>query len=123
MNADSINSLRRIVCKFRDERSWRKYHKPKDLAISIAIEAAELLEIFQWLKDEEVEQLTKKPKFIRKIAEEMADILIYLLSLSDILNIDLGKSVIEKVKINSEKYPIDESSGDQVKIKRLKQFE
>ncbi len=96
MNADSINSLRRIVCKFRDERSWRKYHKPKDLAISIAIEAAELLEIFQWLKDEEVEQLTKKPKFILKIAEEMADIMIYLLSLSDILNIDLGKSVIEK---------------------------
>ena len=123
MNADSINSLRRIVCKFRDERSWRKYHKPKDLAISIAIEAAELLEIFQWLKDEEVEQLTKKPKFILKIAEEMADIMIYLLSLSDILNIDLGKSVIEKVKINSEKYPINESSGDKVKIRRLKQFE
>ena len=123
MNADSINSLRRIVCKFRDERSWRKYHKPKDLAISIAIEAAELLEIFQWLKDEEVEQLTKKPKFILKIAEEIADILIYLLSLSDILNIDLGKSVIEKVKINSEKYPIEESGGDKVKIRRLKQFE
>ncbi|MCD6491818.1 MAG: nucleotide pyrophosphohydrolase [Candidatus Korarchaeota archaeon] len=123
MNADSINSLRRIVCKFRDERSWRKYHKPKDLAISIAIEAAELLEIFQWLKDEEVEQLTKKPKFIRKIAEEIADILIYLLSPSDILNIDLGKSVIEKVKINSEKYPINESNGDKVKIRRLKQFE
>ncbi|MGQ4894961.1 MAG: nucleotide pyrophosphohydrolase [Candidatus Njordarchaeia archaeon] len=123
MNADSINSLRRIVCKFRDERSWRKYHKPKDLAISIAIEAAELLEIFQWLKDEEVEQLTKKPKFILKIAEEMADIMIYLLSLSDILNIDLGKSVIEKVKINSEKYPINESNGDKVKIRRLKQFE
>jgi len=67
--------------------------------------------------------LPSKQQNILKIAEEMADIMIYLLSLSDILNIDLGKSVIEKVKINSEKYPIDESSGDKVKIRRLNQFE
>jgi len=122
MNSDSIGALRDIVRKFRDARNWRKYHKPKDLAIAIMVESAELLELFQWLREDEIDVLVKKPKFIQRISEEMADIFIYLLSLADILGIDLGKSVIEKMKKNEQKYPVERSPNDKVKNKIVEQY-
>jgi len=122
MNSDSIGALRDIVRKFRDARNWRKYHKPKDLAIAIMVESAELLELFQWLREDEIDVLVKKPKFIQRISEEMADIFIYLLSLADILGIDLGKSVIEKMKKNEQKYPVERSANDKVKNKIVEQY-
>ncbi len=111
-NIDSLKFLRELVAKFRDERNWLMYHNPKDLAISIMIEAAELLELFQWRSEEEVKELVTSKVFIEKIQREMADILIYLLSLADVLNIDLGKAVIRKLKENSAKYPPEEVSGE-----------
>ena len=111
-NIDSLKFLRELVAKFRDERDWLMYHNPKDLAISIMIEAAELLELFQWRSEEEVKELVTSKVFIEKIQREMADVLIYLLSLADVLNIDLGKAVIRKLKENSAKYPPEEVSGE-----------
>jgi len=110
--ADSIKYLKTLVAKFRDERDWKRYHNPKDLAISIMIEAAELLELFQWRSEDEINELIKNEKFINAIKKEMADILIYFLSLADVLNIDLGIAVIEKLKENSIKYPAESASGE-----------
>lgn len=92
-----LNELKKLVVEFRDERSWKKYHNPKDLAISVSIEAAELLELFQWDNKYDKEGLE----------DEMADVLIYLLSLSDVTHIDLYEAVIKKIEKNSIKYPVE----------------
>jgi len=122
MQQSSIDRLREIVKMFRDERLWRKYHKPKDLAIAISIEASELLQLFLWLTDEEIESLVKKDKFIKRVSEEIADIFIYILSMVDILNLDLEKIVLEKIEKNKKKYPVETSKGDKVKERLLRQY-
>jgi NTP pyrophosphatase (non-canonical NTP hydrolase) len=104
-----IDELRRIVTDFRDERDWKKFHNPKDLAISIAIESMELLEHFQWKSVEEVYEVVESR--VDSIRDEIADIAIYLLSLVDILDIDLSEAIVEKVKKNAEKYPVEKSKG------------
>lgn len=98
-----IEELQKLVAEFRDERDWKRYHNPRDLSMSISIEAAELLELFQWDN--------RYPKDVEKqrLEEEVADIFIYLLSLADVSEIDLEKAVKEKIKINKDKYPIDDS--------------
>ena len=95
------------VLKFRDERNWKKYHNPKDLAVSIVLEASELLEIFQWVKEEDSYEVAEKNR--ERVEEEIADILIYVIYLSDVLGIDLERAVAEKIKKNEEKYPPDRS--------------
>lgn len=94
-----MDELVDIVKEFRDKRDWKKYHNPKDLSLSISIESSELLELFQWKdKDEPVDK--------ERLKDEMADILIYLLSLSEVTDIDLYEAVHEKVEKNREKYPV-----------------
>jgi NTP pyrophosphatase (non-canonical NTP hydrolase) len=89
------------INKFRDERNWRQYHNPKDLAISISIEAAELLEDFQWISNEEALKINKE-----NIREEIADVLIYSLMLCSDLGLDVKEIVEEKILKNGRKYPI-----------------
>jgi NTP pyrophosphatase (non-canonical NTP hydrolase) len=91
------------INKFRDERNWRQYHNPKDLAISISIEAAELLEDFQWINSGEA--LKRNSENIR---EEIADILIYSLMLCSDLGLDVRKIVEEKIVKNERKYPVED---------------
>ncbi len=93
-----------FALKFRDKRGWKKFHNPKDLALSIAIESSELLEIFQWVSEDESYKVACER--INDVRDEVADILIYLIYLCDVLNIDMEEVVIEKVKKNEEKYPI-----------------
>lgn len=95
---DLINKINH----FRDERNWRQYHNPKDLAISISIEAAELLEDFQWINSEEA--LKKNEENIR---EEIADVLIYSLMLCSDLGLDVKEIVEEKIGKNGRKYPVE----------------
>lgn len=95
-----IEKLIQLVTDFRDERGWKHYHTPKDLAISIDIESSELLELFQW-KEEYDDK--------KKLEEEMADIFIYLLSLADVADVDLKEAVKEKIKKNEMKYPVEET--------------
>ncbi|MGM0845001.1 MAG: nucleotide pyrophosphohydrolase [Bacillota bacterium] len=97
-----IQSLMNAVNKFRDDRNWRQYHNPKDLAISISIEAAELLEDFQWVSSEKALQENKE-----NIREEIADVLIYSLMLCSDLDLDVKKIVEDKLEKNGEKYPVD----------------
>jgi NTP pyrophosphatase (non-canonical NTP hydrolase) len=90
------------IIKFRDERGWKGNHNVKDLAISISLEASELLENFQWKSSEEATKDTPQ-----NIKEEMADVLIYLIQMADKLDVDLEKEVFEKLKKNALKYPVE----------------
>ena len=96
----SLEELMAMVKKFRDDRDWKQYHTPKDLAISVSLEASELLEIFQWSRDE----LWQKER-IGEIKEELADVLIYAMMLADILEIDIGEIIPAKLAKNAGKYP------------------
>lgn len=99
------------VLAFRDHRDWRQFHNPKDLAISITLEAAELLEFFQWKNPQEVATLVTDPQRQREVSWEIADILILLISLADILGTDLVKAALEKLQENERKYPVERARG------------
>lgn len=112
-----IEELKKEMIKFRDERDWKKYHNPKDLAISIVLEAGELLEIFQWVSEKELEDVVKARK--KEIENEMADIFLYLLSLCDVLDVDLKEVTLKKLEENRRKYPVDRVKGRAVKYNDL----
>ena len=107
----SFDELVRQVLAFRDERDWRQFHSPKDLAISISLEAAELLERFQWKSPAEVAVLVADPQGQRQVSWEMADILILLISLADVLGTDLVKAAHEKLQENERRYPVERARG------------
>jgi len=98
--------MQRIISNFRDERDWKQFHTPKNLAVSISVEAAELLEHFQW---------SEECKNKKDISYEMADILAYLLLLADECSIDIEKAFLEKMEINKKKYPADKVKGSSKK--------
>lgn len=100
MTQETINQ----ILKFRDDRNWKQFHNPKDLAISISLEAAELLEIFQWSGADTVCEDKKD-----KIREELADVLIYGVLMADACGLDLDEIIQEKMKRNNEKYPVDKA--------------
>ncbi len=102
------------VLKFRDDRDWKQFHDPKDLAISISLEASELLEIFQWSRDD-VYCLDK----IDKIKEELADVVNYCILMADACNLDLDKIITDKIKLNAAKYPVDKAKGTSTKYNEL----
>ena len=102
------------VLKFRDDRDWKQFHDPKDLAISISLEASELLEIFQWSRDD-VYCLDK----IDKIKEELADVMNYCILMADTCNLDLDKIITDKIKLNAAKYPVDKAKGTSTKYNEL----
>jgi len=106
-----IRELQAKVIKFRDERDWAQYHNPKDLAISLSLEAAELLEVFQWKDSTEVEALKSDSEVRIKVKEEIGDILIYALTLAHEFGLDPTEVVLDKVRLNEEKYPVDKVKG------------
>ena len=103
------------INKFRDDRNWRQFHKEKDLAISISLEANELLEIFQWKTSEEA-----VANDLQHIKEELADVFIYGFMLADNLNLDVEKIISDKIKLNEKKYQVQESFSNKEKYKELK---
>lgn len=107
----TVGSLRRAVADFVNAREWRPFHSPKNLSMSIAIEAAELMERFQWLTTEEAESATAGPEERAAVADELADILIYVLSLSNVLDMDISTAVLGKLATNEERYPASEFRG------------
>ena len=115
----SFDELVRQVLAFRDERDWRQFHNPKDLAISISLEAAELLEHFQWKSPAEVAALVADPQGQRQVSWEMADILILLISLADVLGTDLVKAAQEKLQENERRYPVERARGSARKYRDL----
>lgn len=107
------------MSKFRDERDWLKFHNPKDLSIALSVESAELQELFLWKDNKSVEKMRNDKDQFRRIKEEIADIGIYLLSLSDVLDVDLSDAVIQKLAENAKKYPIEKSKGSNKKYNEL----
>ena len=99
-----IKELKDELRRFVDERDWSKYHHPKELAISIVIEAAELLEIFQWDEKTDIQDIKSDEKTMSKIKEEIADVMMYVLCLSNQLDLDLSEAVLKKLEKNRAKY-------------------
>ncbi|MCZ4295118.1 nucleotide pyrophosphohydrolase [Vibrio sinaloensis] len=105
----NINELIKALNRFAKERDWDKYHSPKNLTMALSGEVGELTELFQWLTEEESQNLTEKQK--EKVSEELADIFLYLLHLADKTSVDLISAAHEKMSINAAKYPIEKSYG------------
>jgi NTP pyrophosphatase (non-canonical NTP hydrolase) len=116
MKGSLIDELTERVVRFREVREWKKYHTPKNLASSIAVEAAELLEIFQWSENGyDVVEVRKG-----KIAEEVADIFIYLLLFCHECGIDIINAFNRKMEVNESKYPVEKAKGRSSKYTELK---
>lgn len=107
--SDSLEQLRRQLAEFADKRDWQQFHSPKNLCMALIAEAAELVEIFQWLTEEQSWQLEAEKKL--DVSLELADILIYLIRTADQLDIDLIASALNKIKINEQRYPVDKVRG------------
>jgi NTP pyrophosphatase (non-canonical NTP hydrolase) len=115
--SDEIHSLLLELRKFAQERDWDQFHSPKNLASALSVEAAELLEHFQWLTEEQSRVLSNDKK--AAVSQELADVFLYLLNLSDKLGIDLILAAKRKIEINAAKYPVERAKGSMKKYTEL----
>jgi NTP pyrophosphatase (non-canonical NTP hydrolase) len=113
----TVKDLTKKIIDFRDARDWKQFHNPKDLSLSLVLEASEVMEHFQWKNAKEVKKYTVEAK--EEIGDELADVLSYLLTLSHDLNIDLELAFKNKLKKSDLKYPIEKSKGKHTKYNKL----
>jgi dCTP diphosphatase len=111
LDANDLRSLERIIRRFSEEREWEAFHVPKNLVMALAVEAAELMEPFQWLTPEEAGALKEDPEAMERLGGEMADVAIYLIRLADVMGVDLGQAITAKVRRNDERFPVDRIRG------------
>jgi len=107
----TVSDLKKLVSDFIAQRDWQPFHDPKNLSASIAIEAAELMEHFQWLRSDQLDAVREDPKAMQEVREEVADIAAYLLSFATRMNIDIAAALEEKMQKNAEKYPAEKYRG------------
>lgn len=112
-----LKDLQNKIIKFRDARNWKQFHNPKDVSLSMVLEAGEVMEHFQWKNEEEIKEHIKKNK--KDIGKELADVLYWVLLLSHDLNIDLKKAVDLKMKENNKKYPVRKAKNKHSKYTEL----
>lgn len=117
MDEKQIKDLTALAVKFRDARNWRQFHNPKDMALSLSLEAGEVMEHFQWKNSEEMNEYVKSHR--SEIGDELADVLYWVLLMSHDLNIDIADAYKKKMKKNAIKYPIKRSKGRHTKYKDL----
>ena len=110
--------IQKRLREFATLRQWEKFHSPNNLSMAVAAEAAELLEIFQWLTEEESREIVASASQMSAVREEIADVLIYLVRLADVLGIEIEAAVSEKMSLNERKYPIEAARGNAVKYNR-----
>ena len=116
----NIQELKDMAKKMRDERDWAQFHRPKELAIDMSIEAGELLELFLWKTDDVIlETLKNNPQYRQDIADELADVVHAALAFATVTEIDLARAVIEKIKKTAEKYPVEKAHGKSKKYTEL----
>jgi NTP pyrophosphatase (non-canonical NTP hydrolase) len=115
----TLGELTEMALKFRDERDWKQFHTPKELAISLVVESAELLELMQWQQGAALEAAVKKKR--GEIADELGDVLHSILLLAAELEIDLGRAFVEKLRKAEKKYPVEKAKGRAVKYTELEQ--
>jgi dCTP diphosphatase len=111
--ADSLVELRQKIDAFVNERDWAQFHSPKNLAMAMIVEAAELVEHFQWDTIQESYELS--PEKRQEVAHELADTFVYLLRLAEVTGIDLIKAANEKIALNAIKYPVEKAKGSNAK--------
>ena len=116
-NVTTLQELKEYMGKFVDERDWTRFHSPKNLSASIAIEAAELMEKFQFLSEEESYKIAQSHK--QEVAYELVDVLAYMLSFANQCDIDLSATYMEKMKLNAKKYTVERAKGDFGKYTKL----
>lgn len=114
---DKLQELIKKITVFRDARDWKQFHNPKDMALSLVLEAAEVMEHFQWKNQEEMEKYIKTDK--SHIADELADVFYWVLLMSHDLDIDILNALEKKQKENESKYPVDKAKGRSTKYDRL----
>lgn len=107
----TMAQLRQLVREFVDERDWRQFHTPKNLSMSLSIEAAELMEHFQWLTAKESRSLADDPPRLEEVSDELADVICYAIAMANELNIDIAAALARKMEKNRQKYPADEFRG------------
>ncbi len=112
-----IKKLTKKIKQFRDERDWKQFHNHKDMALSLVLEASEVLEHFQWKSPKEVDDYGKQNK--DELADELADVAVYLFELADNLAIDLPSAIEAKMKKNAAKYPVAKAKGRHAKYNKL----
>ncbi|WP_235272639.1 nucleotide pyrophosphohydrolase [Methylotenera versatilis] len=110
---DSLQHLRLRINQFVNERDWAQFHTPKNLAMAMIVEAAELVEHFQWDTPTESQQLT--PEKREEVSHELADTFVYLLRIAEVLNIDLIEAANKKIDLNALKYPVEKAKGSNAK--------
>ena len=117
MNQENLTHLRDAIRDFAKARDWEQFHTPKNLIMALSVETAELMEHFQWLTPEQSLQLDAKSR--SEVAQEIADVLIYLTRLADVLEIDPLQAAFDKIQINAQKYPVEKSRGHNTKYNKL----
>jgi NTP pyrophosphatase (non-canonical NTP hydrolase) len=112
-----IKKLTELIIKFRDARDWKQFHNPKDASLSLVLEAAEVMEHFQWKNKEEMDDYVKTHR--AEIGEELADVFYWILLISHDLHIDIDKEVRKKLEKNEKRYPVSKSKGSHKKYSEL----
>jgi dCTP diphosphatase len=113
----TVATLRDMVAKFVADRQWQPHHAPKNLAMSLAIEAAELMEHFQWIDVPASRLVSDDPKKLAEVSDELADVVCYALALANVLDLDLSAALASKMKKNEAKYPVEKYQGNYEKPK------
>lgn len=114
----NLSEIKKRLADFAAARDWDQFHSPKNLSMGLAAEAAELLEIFQWLTEAQSYGIVGDEKEMQHVGEEIADVFIYLVRLADKLNVDIEKAVLEKIAINESRYPVELSKGSATKFSK-----
>src|SRR3954469_7989520 len=113
----TLSDLAKLVLEFREERDWKQFHNPKDMALSLSLEAAELLELMQWRNGAELDQHLAANKM--RLGEELSDVLGWILLIASDQGIDLADAFVKKIGLNKRKYPIDKARGSAKKYNEL----
>lgn len=117
MQNQDLSTLRLAIRQFAQERDWEQFHTPKNLIMAMTVEAAELMEHFQWLTGDQSLAINDQEK--AEVAQEIADVLIYLTRLADVLGIDPIQAAFDKIQINARKYPVEKAKGNNTKYNKL----
>ena len=107
----TIQELKGLVAAFARDRDWDQFHSPKNLSMALAVEAAELMELFQWKTEQESREIATDPDLHQRVAEELADIAYFLFNLCNRLDLDLASAFVSKLQQNAAKYPVDRVRG------------
>lgn len=119
MKTIDLPKIQTLVEQFATDRDWDKFHSVKNLSMALSVESSELLEIFQWLTEEESNRVHLDPKTMSKVEDEVADVFVYLLRIVGKTNMNLEQAVLNKLQKNAEKYPVEKARGNSKKYNEL----